>query len=149
MKFPGQGLNMSHSCYICHRCSNATSLTHCAKLGIEPMLLQRQQWILNLLHHSSEDEILNFFLGFQTPGIVHVTFNTLLMINIPDLSRAYSASHTINVLIWWFLCMSVSDYDMWYRLLRLLQLSCMLCDNRIWPCRCFLFATTQDIKNCL
>ena len=77
----------------------ADLLTHCAKLGIEPMLLQRQQWILNLLHHSSEDEILNFFLGFQTPGIVHVTFNTLLMINIPDLSRAYSASHTINVLI--------------------------------------------------
>ena len=41
-KFLGQGSNLSHSCNLhyscdlCHTCSNATSLTHWARLEIEP-----------------------------------------------------------------------------------------------------------------
>ena len=42
LKFPGQGLNLSHSC------GNAGSL-YCTGLGIEPVTPQRQHWILNLL----------------------------------------------------------------------------------------------------
>ena len=41
-KFPGQGLNLSRSCDLCHRCSlahscdHARSLTHCATVGTPP-----------------------------------------------------------------------------------------------------------------
>ena len=37
-KFPGQGLNPSHSCDLNHRCGTATPPTHCAALGIESVL---------------------------------------------------------------------------------------------------------------
>ena len=30
MGIPGQGKNQSHRCDLCHSCSNAGSLTHCA-----------------------------------------------------------------------------------------------------------------------
>ena len=56
-KFPGQGLNPSHSCDLCHSWGNAGSLTHCARPGIKPLpqqrpkSLQRQHHILNLLCH--------------------------------------------------------------------------------------------------
>ena len=40
-KFSGQGSNLSHSCDLCHSCSNTESLTHCAGLGTEPMLHQQ------------------------------------------------------------------------------------------------------------
>ena len=36
MEFLGQGPDPSHSCDLSHSCSNARSLTHCARLGIEP-----------------------------------------------------------------------------------------------------------------
>ena len=52
-KFPGQGLNPRSSCDLCHSCGNAGSLTHCAGPGIIPTPLQRQCWILNLLHCGS------------------------------------------------------------------------------------------------
>ena len=42
MEFLGQGLNLSWSCNLHHSCSNAGSLTHCAGLGIEPLLPLRQ-----------------------------------------------------------------------------------------------------------
>ena len=32
-KFPGQDLNPSRSCNLCHCCGNARSLTHCATVG--------------------------------------------------------------------------------------------------------------------
>ena len=57
-KFPIQGLNTSCSCDLRHSRGNARSLTHCTRLGIEPVpqqqpeLLQKQHWILNLLCHS-------------------------------------------------------------------------------------------------
>ena len=51
-KFVGQGSNLSHSCDLCHSCGNAGLLAHCTGWGIEPALLQRQPWILNLLHHN-------------------------------------------------------------------------------------------------
>jgi len=38
--------------YLHHSCGNAKSLTHCARLGIELTLPQRQLWTLYLLHHS-------------------------------------------------------------------------------------------------
>ena len=50
-EFPGQGSNPSCSCVLCHSCGNTRSLAHHARLGIEPMPLQRQGWILNLLIH--------------------------------------------------------------------------------------------------
>ena len=37
MEFPGQGSDPSHSCDLCCSCSNAGSLTHCVRLGIEPV----------------------------------------------------------------------------------------------------------------
>ena len=40
-KFPGKGLNPSLSCDLCLICDKMGSLMHCARLGIEPMPLQR------------------------------------------------------------------------------------------------------------
>ena len=34
MNFLGWGLNLSHSCNLCHSYGNAGSLTHCATVGI-------------------------------------------------------------------------------------------------------------------
>ena len=57
-KSPGQELNLSCSSDLHHSCGNIISLTHCVRLGIEPIphqwpeWLQRQHWILNLLCHS-------------------------------------------------------------------------------------------------
>ena len=45
-KFPGQGLNLSCSCDLCHSCGTCRSLTQFAGQGIEP------HWILSLLCHS-------------------------------------------------------------------------------------------------
>ena len=39
---PGQASNLSQSCDLRHTCSNAGSLTHDVKLGIEPAPPQRQ-----------------------------------------------------------------------------------------------------------
>ena len=39
---PGQGLNSSWRCDLRHSCSNAGSLTHCARPGMEPGPQQRQ-----------------------------------------------------------------------------------------------------------
>ena len=57
-KFLGHGSNLSCSCNLQHGCSNTRSLTHCARLGTEPIPQQhpkpqqRQCRILNPLHHS-------------------------------------------------------------------------------------------------
>ena len=51
-KFLAQGLTASLSSDLHHSYGNAESLPHCAGLGIKPVLLQRQRWILNPLHHS-------------------------------------------------------------------------------------------------
>ena len=37
MEFLGQGPYLSCNCYLCWSCSNTRSLTHCARLGIEPV----------------------------------------------------------------------------------------------------------------
>ena len=37
MEFPGQGSDLSHSCDLNHSCSNSGSLTHRARLRIEPV----------------------------------------------------------------------------------------------------------------
>ena len=36
---PGPGIRLSYSCDLCCSCSNAGSLTHCARPGIEPVSL--------------------------------------------------------------------------------------------------------------
>ena len=41
-KSPGQGMNPSCICGLCHSCHNARSLTHCARLGIKPAMPQKQ-----------------------------------------------------------------------------------------------------------
>ena len=52
-KFLGQGLNPSCSCGIVCSYSNSGSLTKCVRPGLQPLLLQRQHWILNLLSHTA------------------------------------------------------------------------------------------------
>ena len=37
-KIPDQGQNPSHSCNLCHSCSNVRSLTHCTGQGLNPQL---------------------------------------------------------------------------------------------------------------
>ena len=59
-KFLGQGSNLSHSCDLCHSCSNAGSGTHCARLGIRLMLPQRQRGLLNPLCHSGNSLLAHF-----------------------------------------------------------------------------------------
>lgn len=56
---PGQGSNLSHNC------SNAGSLIHYTRLGTKPTWLQRQHWILILLHHMGTQRI--FFSSFILP----------------------------------------------------------------------------------
>ena len=54
-KFPGQGLNLSRTCNLCHSCSNAGSLNHRAGLGIKPTAPCNWRgccWILNALCQS-------------------------------------------------------------------------------------------------
>ena len=55
-KFPGQGLNLSHSCKLYHRCSNTRSFNPlCRAPGSNPCLCSDWScWIQipNLLHHS-------------------------------------------------------------------------------------------------
>ena len=41
MKFPGQELNLSHSCDLHHSCGSGRSLTQCALPGIKPTPPQR------------------------------------------------------------------------------------------------------------
>ena len=56
-KFSGHGWNLSWSCDLCHSCSNAASLTHCAGPGILP---PQTSWVINLLHHS-RNSLANFW----------------------------------------------------------------------------------------
>ena len=37
MEFPAQGSDLSYSCDLCHSHSNAGSLIHCTRPGIEPV----------------------------------------------------------------------------------------------------------------
>ena len=79
-----RGLNWSHGSDLQHSCSNAGSLTHCARLGIQaipqrqPEPLQRQCWILNLLCHSRNSNFHIFLPGYWSfssigyPGIVYL-----------------------------------------------------------------------------
>ena len=50
-KFLGRRLSPGCGCNLRHGCSNSGSLTHCARPGVKPVLLQRQHWILNPLCH--------------------------------------------------------------------------------------------------
>ena len=43
-KFLGQGLNLSHSCYLHHSCGNARSLTNRASWGLNPHLCSNTSW---------------------------------------------------------------------------------------------------------
>ena len=47
MEVSRPGLNLSCSCDLYHSCSNTRSSTHCTKLEIKPVPLQRQYWIPN------------------------------------------------------------------------------------------------------
>ena len=42
-KFPGQGSNPSHNCDLCHSFGNTRSLTHCATVGTQRVLLSKKQ----------------------------------------------------------------------------------------------------------
>ena len=68
-KLLGWGLNPSYSCDLCHSCSNAGSLTHCAGSGIKPALPQRQWWIINPVWHSrkSLNKLTYCCLFFKVP----------------------------------------------------------------------------------
>ena len=51
MKFPGQGSNSSHSCGLCHSCSNARSLIHCATWELPGL------WVLEAKRIQSFDNL--------------------------------------------------------------------------------------------
>ena len=76
-KFPGQGLNQTHSCNLHHSCSNARSLVYCARLGIGPVLPQRQHQILSLLCHSG-NSMKAFQLSFPSSEAVIRTYVSLV-----------------------------------------------------------------------
>ena len=46
---PGQGLKLRHSCSLCHSCSNAGSLTHCATGNFHIILLESHLRLLSIL----------------------------------------------------------------------------------------------------
>ena len=58
MEFLDQGSDPSHSCDLSHSCSNAGSLTHCARPGLEPAS-QRSQDAANPI--VPQPELLNSF----------------------------------------------------------------------------------------
>ena len=60
-KFPGQELNLSHSCNLHHSWGSDGSLTHCAGLGIKLTLLQRHHQILKLCHSRNSSQWLVLF----------------------------------------------------------------------------------------
>ena len=64
-KFLSQGWNPSCSCDRHHSYGNTGSLAHCTRLGIEPLLQQRQHQILNLLGHSGNSPKLVLFSSSQ------------------------------------------------------------------------------------
>ena len=74
-KFPGQGSNPSHSCGLCHNCSNAGSLTKDARPRIKPTLPQRQRQILTCCTTGGTPKVFqmnkNFFWG-ATPVAYHM-----------------------------------------------------------------------------
>ena len=61
--FPGQGSNPNCICDLHHSCGNAGPLTHCARLGIRPVSLQKHHWILDPLHHSGNSKTICFYVG--------------------------------------------------------------------------------------
>ena len=52
-------------------CSNAGSLTHWARAGIQPASSQRQSWVLNLLSHNRNSlfSFLNIFSEYRILGL--------------------------------------------------------------------------------
>ena len=74
-KFPSQGMNLSCNHDLCHSCSNPRSLTHWARPVIEPLLPQRQRWILNPLHHSRSSGCL--FLRAENKIILFYEINCM------------------------------------------------------------------------
>ena len=65
----------SHSCNLCHSCSNAGSLTHCTGPGIKPRTPQRQHGILNLLHHSRDYKDEQFYNRVVKPTLSNFSKN--------------------------------------------------------------------------
>ena len=66
-KFPGQGLNLSHSCNLCHSCSNTRSLTHCAVTahGSNRASAATQAAAVKFLTHMPQQELITFIFKFQ------------------------------------------------------------------------------------
>ena len=65
-KFPGQGLNLSLSCYLHHTCDNIRYLTHCTRPGSKPGPEQQPKpcsRILNTLCHSKNSPM--FLIAFE------------------------------------------------------------------------------------
>ena len=63
MQVPSQESNPSGSCDPYHSCSNARSLIHYTRPGIESVPLQRQYWILNPLCYSGNSLLFHFLKG--------------------------------------------------------------------------------------
>ena len=88
------GLNLSHSCDLHHHYSNAKSLSHCSRTGMEPTPPQRQLSIPNLLrHHGSNFELFVFcFLGF------FFFFNKNTLFIFPSPLQSYFSAHFCSFL---------------------------------------------------
>ena len=61
--FPGQGSNPNCICDLHHSYGTSGSLTHCARLGVRPVSLQKHHWILAPLHHSGNSKTIFFYVG--------------------------------------------------------------------------------------
>ena len=74
MEVPGRELTSDCSHDLCHSCGNARSLTHCAKLGMEPALPQRQ---VGSLTHCAMQEL--FFLSDSFASQFSLQFSNLIL----------------------------------------------------------------------
>ena len=83
----GQRSNPSCSCDLHYSCGNDRYLTHCARPSIDPVLLQRQYWILNLLCQSKNSSLWFWFAFSWWLTISSIFFMFLLAICMSSLEK--------------------------------------------------------------
>jgi len=86
LKFPGQGLNLSYSCSLCHGCSSPGFLTHCAGPGIEPPAVRL------LTHCATAGTPLFLFLIVKNVYCIHfynMIFNFVVCIYMEESNKYF------------------------------------------------------------
>ena len=64
-KFLGQGLNLSHSCDLCHSCGNARSLTHCATAGTLTTFKRKKKKAIPILYGKNNFQLKTLYQAKQ------------------------------------------------------------------------------------